>query len=84
MLCATNRGQYERACYMPRANHDLRPEKGGFIPRADQDESLQCSGVGREFVMFGMALYSYYLLLGLGMILSVRAVSCWCCPVIIL
>ena len=53
MLCATNCGQYERACYMPSADHDLRPEKGGFIPRADQDESLQCSGVGREFVMFG-------------------------------
>ena len=30
MLCATNRGQYERACYMPSA--DLRPRKGVLFP----------------------------------------------------
>ena len=32
MLCATNRGQYEWACYMPSADHDLRPEKGVLFP----------------------------------------------------
>ena len=30
MLCATNGGLYERACYMPRV--DLRHERGDLFP----------------------------------------------------